>query len=441
MNGMTVASDRYHHSLTEQFPSPIQSFNIESGVLSRINRDYLPINANLDSAQINDNYIEFNLNSSDREFFNCEKIFLELQLQILKPDGTPIDDGDSVSVIDSLGSSIIAGCNVYLNSTPVESNPHFGIWNTVKSYLSMGTEDHKTHGIMNFQKHIDTECVNTVTAAYFADASISDHERKIIQSTKNIIHLFSPLKLDISSSKIFLLDNVEIRIRLDLQPANFILLTHTDIDYKYKINLAKLHVEKITPQPSALLSLNDSLRKESSFIQYMINKPSIKNHVYPRGYRNLTLDNVFNGFIPSKMILFFISQQALSGSYQRNPLYLKNCGISSIRVEIDGNVHSVNSGNFTDRYAQYLSNTLQNISSNDNMISVPNFKSGRTIFVYDLQASDSDDVLHIEKRGNIRLNIQLSHALTENVSLFAIGISTGNVYINSDRIVKTNFLL
>jgi len=75
------------------------------------------------------------------------------------------------------------------------------------------------------------------------------------------------------------------------------------------------------------------------------------------------------------------------------------------------------------------------------MLTMDNFQNGRTIFAFDLSNTDQPDCLNIEKRGNLRLSMNLDTALTENYVLFAVGITHGAVSINADRVVRTSFLI
>ena len=108
------------------------------------------------------------------------------------------------------------------------------------------------------------------------------------------------------------------------------------------------------------------------------------------------------------MIVFAVTQAALSGDYTRNPFYLQNCGINNLKVEIDGQVHTSLSGDFDTKYAHYLANTITNLGTDVNMFTLNNFEKGRTIFVFNLQNSERNDCLNIEKRGNLRLSLSLA---------------------------------
>ena len=59
--------------------------------------------------------------------------------------------------------------------------------------------------------------------------------------------------------------------------------------------------------------------------------------------------------------------------------------------------------------------------------------------MFDLTNTNSSDCINIQRRGNLKISLQTGSAVTENMILFLVGISSGTVYINSDRVVKTSF--
>ena len=74
-----------------------------------------------------------------------------------------------------------------------------------------------------------------------------------------------PLCFDISSTDSHLLNGVDIRIRIDLSPPTMVINSlPDDEEYTYRVESAKLFVEKVIPHQEALLSLEKSLIKHSS---------------------------------------------------------------------------------------------------------------------------------------------------------------------------------
>ena len=439
-HGDSVATSKFIHAIASDFPDPKTHYKVDSSIQGRENRDYLPINANLDSSQVNDGYIEFHLGAQDKFFYNFSKCFLELQVQITKSDNSPVTATDHVAVCDGFAHALISQVQFYLNDVSVETNSYFGLWNVVKTFLTTGYDFHKTFGELNLYRRLTSQNEDVIDQDYFEGIPVSNYMRSIFSRCRENIHMMVPIELDFASARKYLLDNVSARIRFDLNPASVVLLSD-NAEFNYKISLAKLHVEKIQPAPSSLISLNKAMRINNEIMEYVIDRTVIKTSIFPSGYSSFNIDNLFSNVVPSRVIVFIVSQAALSGDFKRNPVYLQNCNISNLRLEVDGHVHSSMSGDFENKYAQYLVNTLSNLGSDTNMFTLNNFKNGKTIFVFNLQNSEQPDCLNIEKRGNLRLSLSLSAPLTENHVLFTVGITHGTININADRVVKTSFLL
>ena len=136
-SGHTIPTNRYINSVSSDFPNSNRVFKVESGITSRYVRDYLPINANLSNGAVDDNYIEFILNSNETEFVDCTSFALEMKMKIVNSLGEkPVIDS-KYSVIDGLGHRIKSHFTLFLNSVPIESSSNFGLYNTLKTYTSM----------------------------------------------------------------------------------------------------------------------------------------------------------------------------------------------------------------------------------------------------------------------------------------------------------------
>lgn len=442
LSGRSVPTSHIINSISDAYPNPNKNFKISEGIEYRTMRDFLPINSSLDGTYQNDNYLEFIIHPGDRTFLNLERVFLELKLKIQTHTGARLNETlHNVSVVDGLGTTIISRCSVYLNGVLCESSSYKGIVEYVRSILTMTNEELHGIGRANFFKSLDTEIVDSVTDEYFADAKVTRDEKAIIKSCRDVIHTMAPLRLDLSSAETYLLDNVELRIRLDLQPNAFCLLTQQDIKYQYKIEMAKLHIETITAESNALLSLNRRLLTDGTSIEYLVDRPAVKTQIFMNGSSSISVDDVFTGLIPSKLYIFMVSQNSLRGSYSRNPFHLKHSDLKSIRLDISGNSYTYLSGEFPDQATQFYINSLLNINSRGTSLTCNNFVNGRSIFVFNLGLSSSADTIEIEKRGNLRIEMETRTPVTENIVLFMVGVLNGVVFINSSRTVNTSFLM
>ena len=439
-HGNSLPTVNYSNSISEEFPNNNRSYKIESGISNRYIRDHLPINANVTNATVSDNYIEFVLNSNQQEFFDLNSFTLELKIKINNPNGEDLGKDTKLTVIDGLGHRILSKCTLFLNGTPCESNSYFGLFNTIKSYLNMDKEVLSSIGRNMYYKDIKTTIHDNISNDSFTN--LTKDEENIQQECMDIIHLMIPLTLDLSSSNFYLMNGVDIRLRFDLSPPNIVINSSDTItNFNYSIQTVKLWTQQIVPNPDALFSLNKNLLTNNSNIEYIFERPIIKNFVFPSGHSILSLDNIFNGVIPHKLYVFFIRQTAVNGSYKYNASYLTHCNISSLQLQINGNNITSLNGSFPKHIANIFHHTMMNLKNDKNLLSLENFKNGRTIFTWDLRNSDCDDVLPIERSGNLRLTIQTSIPIKDNVIAYVVGMTTGLIEIDAAKRVKTSYLM
>ena len=427
------------NSVSSDFPNPNRMYKVESGVVNRYMRDYLPVNANISNGSVDDNYIEFVVNANDQEFIDLTSFVMEVKLNITDAEGKVLDDTKHVSIVDGCGHRLLTRFTLFLNGAPVESNSYFGLYNMVKTYTSMSRGNLDGLGRNMYYKNMSTKIDEVITAESFTN--MTSDEESIVKECKSTIHMMTPLHFDMSTSGFYLLNGVDVRLRFDLASASILINSYDEDNYKYSIQSAKLWVQKIVPHNEALISLNSRLSSSHSSVEYVIDRPIIKNFVFPAGQSILSLDNIFNGVVPHMIYVFFMKQKNSNGDMKRNAAHFSNCNLSSLRMELNGNTLTSLSANYPNQIANIFHHTIFNLKEKDGLISLQNFKNGRTIHVWDLSTSDCCDDLKIEKAGNVRMSVQLSTPNTENVITYVVGVTTGLVEIDANRRVKTSYLM
>ena len=437
---ISVPVQHYVNSMVEEFPRQNRIFKIEGTISNRYTRDFLPVNSRGANGTIEDSYIEFVLNGSELEFLDLQSLVLETKLEIEKNDGTPFADTDTLTVVDGCGDMLLEKSTVHLNSVPVENNSYYGIYNLIKGYTHISKNDVHTLGAAIGYKSLSTTPHDIYTTA--KDKLDSDHEKAMRVKCKRGLHLLIPIKIDICSSNQFLLNGVEVRLRFDLaSPHKIINSSDAAADYGYSLKGVRLYGEKLVPYSSAINSLNKNLSIQNSPIPYLFERVVGKTYIFSSGHSMIGLDNIFLGHLPSKAYVCFIKQSAYSGRFNQNPAYLSHLNISSLTCEVNGN----NVVTLKTDYPNFASNafyqTIKNLKSDQNLLTLDNWCAGRTIHVFNLDPVLSSDTISLERSGNFRLNINCSQALTENYIIFVLGIFHGNVEIDVLRRVKTNYLL
>ena len=437
--GSTIPTTKYMNSISESFPTINRVYKVDASIDHKHESDHLPSNANLRDLSISDNFIEF-LIPPTQELTDCDSIVLEMVLKLTKADGTSIDfDSTPVSVIDNLGQRILLTSAVFLNGVQVESNGHYGIYNAIKTYLSMGKNDLDTIGRNLCCRDSYDKIVPTFTAANVKDPG--NREQSVINACKNEIHLMIPIKMDIATSDFYLLNSVAIRMRYQLAPPELVINTPSNEPIKYNIQYAKLMITKYVPNPSALLALNRNLNSNFKTVNYIHERPIIKQFIMPQNHTTLVMEDIFHGIIPHKIYMFLLKQANANGEFTRNGAYFENCGLKTVTLEINSMIHSSLNISFPIRFANALNHTLSNLRSANHLITYENFKEGRSIFCWDLSTTDCDDVLEVEKSGNLRISLHTHNPLPENTYIYIVGVTNGLIQIDGSRRVKTSYLM
>jgi len=438
MFGVTVPTSNYINSITESFPTNKRDYKLEASIADRNLRDFLPTNSNMNNGSVNDNYIEFILDSNDQEFYDLSTFHIEMKMKITKADGSSLDGNSNVTVVDGLANRLLNRSSVYLNSIPVENNAHFGVCSVLKNYLNLSKDSIKGIGRNMYYKASKTKIFDKIVAATFENENKTRDETQIMLDVQNEMHMVAPINLDIATSNFYLLPSVDIRIRFDLAPASMVINSHDNENYKYSLTSVKLWGYKVVPIPGALLSLTKHLSLNNSSIEYLYEKPIVKTYILPSGHSSIVLDNIFNGVIPNQLYTCIIAQTAANGSYSRNACYFTDCNMSNITLDINGNTVSKLECEFPSKVAQLFYHSITNISNPQNLLTLENFKSGRTILAWNLNPTDADDVINLERTGNLRMNLQFSKSARENFVIYVMGTISGIFEIDANKRVITN---
>lgn len=435
-SGVTATSN-FDYGVIDMFPRVNKKYLVEAAVERSFNRDFQSANASVFDGRVNDSFIEFIIPASDNELIDLASLSAEIKIEITAADGTAVDNTCNITLVDGFFHRIFKSHSIFLNGVQVEGNNNFGLTNVVKTYMGMNRNKLDSAGRLMMYKCLDTPTPPIILPAYFTTPTAS--ERSIIASARTGIHMMGPLHFDISNADAYMLDGVEVRIRLDLANPSVVLLTSDAAEYVYRVTMCKLWCKKIVPIPSAMVALHKSM-EDNSLMEYMIQRPLVKSIIFPADQTNLCIDSPFNGIVPHRIVAFVLDQGAYNGVYNRNPNYFSHINISELSVNINGNSHVCLKSTFPNQIANTFYHTLQNIGDSDHLLTYNNFPTGRALFVFDTRPTDSTDTLTIEKNANVRFTLTSSAASLANKIVFLIGFTIGTIQINSNRRVFPNYL-
>lgn len=389
--------------------------------------------------------LEFSIRTSSSECIETDKIWLYTKSRIYNADGSiiafvtnaegvvTIPDKAKVAPINYFGNTRFRSIEVFLNNKLVsDSHTLYPYKAILESYLSRSRANIETQlksGLFEkdtaakMDESVESFNKNTDTAKRNGNAGLNSRFLKTQQS--RLFECLVPLHVDIfNQGKLIVLNNMELKIILRQQSEKFSLMASTNTnDYEIIIDSALLIVPHVEISPPVLEAQKLALSKMNAKFPYTATE--MKFFTFGRERSDLSIQNFYTGRVPKKIIFGMVDNSSFTGDLKRNPFNFGNYYINNIALRLDGETlpYENFSMNFEARHtgqAYYsLLDSIGKLTTFDDLIfNQDDFSNGYCIFGFNLKASHGD-CYDLVKNGTISLEIKLSRATTESVTLIA----------------------
>lgn len=433
--GSSTSLREYSAAVTDNFPRVSRLRAIESSIASRNKLDVLPVNLEGPNNSINDTYIEYRIPGVKGQFLDLSTLTMDMKMRLVKNDDTTLTDTDHVTFANGISNTLFKSCTCYLNEQMVESNALFNYHCFTKMLTSIPQEKLASIGRAAFfsqEENGKKGIVPTYDENYFT--SLEGEEKETIANVKtNGLSVTAPLLLDIASLDSYLLDGTDVRIRLELADKAWFLNTHQDGNaFKFILDAAKLWVDRVVPQPSALESLNLSLT--SQVIQYTYNRTLYKTCVLSPNQTNLLVELPFAQIIPQNLFMLIVDMESMSGNYNKNGLYFNHADLSHVHISINGstvyNIHS----EFPHNVSRLFYSTLDTLGlETKHNLSLSGFSEGRTLCAFNFVSEDIENGVPLDKSGNMRISLAFKKGQKKNLVIIFFADTTGVIELDAHR--------
>ena len=436
--GNNIPISNYVAGITESYPNVNRQRTVESSINSKETIDFLPSNIGVNQS-ISDKYLEYRINGTVGSFLDLSSIIMELQLKPQNAvDGSNLTDEDVITFVNGLSNTIFKSVTVFINDKMVESNPFFNYSSYVKLLKQLDKTQVDRYGSCGF--FYDNYNTGGVTSRYTVDtfkakpANLETHLLNKVKRGKTC--LCFPLLLDISTMDMYLLDGVDVRIRLELANQDWIIKSSKqNPQLAINISKAKLWVDKVTPHHNAMTALNHAMNTKP--VEYIFNKTLFKTFVIGNGESSIMIDQPFGNCIPEKLTMLLVDMRSMAGDPTLNPLYFKHCDLANTHVTINGStIYNINTDFNNDNYAHMFYECQKSIGiESNNMITADSFSKGRSVFCFNFVNEVTEDSLPIERSANLRLSLTLDNNLTSPHVVILLADTKGIISIDNQRIV------
>lgn len=281
---------------------PIQT-TIESGSL----QSYRPI-----TSLSNHGPLEFVISgSSADEYIDLGRVYLHIKAKILMdpapvvapaapvvpPAVAPVPPAAPVRRLGPINNwmhSMFSQVDVFLNQKCITPPSHcYNFRAYLENLLSYGTDAKASH--------LSTSIWSEDTAGEMdstGEENLGFTQRNAITENGSIIDLYGPLHCDLFNVDKYLINGVEMTVKLQRAKDDFCLMATANTTGKFEITDAVLYARKVKIASSTLLAHHKALNVATA--KYPINRVDVKTITIPSTTQSRTLDNIYIGSLPKR---------------------------------------------------------------------------------------------------------------------------------------------
>lgn len=391
-----------------------------------------------------DGPLEFVVNGAD-EYIDLSHTLLLLNVKLVKEDGTNFAATDKIAPVNNILHSLFSQIDVYLNqkliSPPNNTYAYKSYIETLLNYGPAAKNSHLTCGLWYPDTPGKMDNADDDNDGY--------KKRKMFTKESKEVDLIGHLNCDLFNQSKFLINGVELRVKLVRSRNNFALMADGTTTGKIQINNGTLLVRRVKISPTVMLAHAKAL--ELSSAKYPITRTEIKVLTLPQGVLSKSLDNIFLGQLPKRIAVCFVSNKAFNGDFTLNPFNFQHFNLNFMVLYVDG--HQVPckpfqpdfagpSKKYVTMYHTLFSGTGMHFLNEGNDISREAYSGGYSVAVFDLTPDLSAGSMthwNLVKNGSVRLEVAFQTALTETTNCLIYGEFDSVIEIDKKRNVVVDF--
>jgi hypothetical protein len=264
-----------------------------------------------------DSPIEFQIGAATNEYTDLSQTYIHIQAQIIdNSTGAVITNTAKVGPTNLFLHSMFSQVDVSLNNVLVTSSVNTYAYRAMIETLLNYGEDAKNNHLQSGLYYKDTPGKMELLEIDSTKSHNSGWHRRRALSIGKTIDLFGRIHADVFYQNRYLLNNVELKLRLSRNKSSFALIGETD-GFKVVIKAATLFVRRAIINPQVMLAHASVLEKVTA--KYPIRRVETKVLTLTAGVRNGTFEGVSTAALPSRVVLGMVESNAYNGDIKKKP--------------------------------------------------------------------------------------------------------------------------
>lgn len=388
--------------------------------------------------------IEFAVSGATADYIDLSNTYLYVKAKVLRQDGTNPPADAVFAPVNYWLHSLFSQVDVLLNNTlvtPSENTYPYRAY--IESTLNYGREAKTTHLTSALYYQDTASQMNSLNA----DNNAGFRERHARAVAGRDVDMIGRLHCDIFHQERYLLNNVDIKIRLIPSKNTFNIMAAGD-NFKSIISHASMFVRKVRLNPAVTLSHAKALERGTA--KYPLKRVVVKTFSIPRGNVSVVQDNLFLSQTPNRLVIGLVDSAAFNGESTSNPFNFQTLGLSFLSLYLDGKQvpsKPLQPNFVTGQYVRsffnlMVSSGLANQDAGSN-ISRQDFAGGFALYSMDLTPSliDDNQLFELVKSGALRMELKFDAPLAQSVTVVVWAEMDSVLEIDRNRTVLTDFSL
>lgn len=366
----------------------------------------------------------------------------ELYTDLVRAENVAAPD---VAPVNNLLHSLFNQVDITLNQKPVSpANNLYAYRAYLETLLNYGPAAKKSH-LTSCLWYDDTPGKLDVAG----DQNEGFKKRRAHFANKSTVDMIGHLHCDLFNQDRFLLNGVEMRLRLLRSRNEFCLMQSAGNDYKIRITSATLLVRRVKVSPGVLLGHAKALAKTTA--KYPLTRVEVKSVTIAAGVQSETIDNIIHGQLPKRLVLGLVQNSAFSGDHQSNPFNFQHFNLDFLSLYVDGvqfpakpfqPIFAGDKREYIDCYQTMFTGSGIHFLNEGNNISREDYDQGFCLFLFDLTPDLSAGENHfwnLIRTGSVRIEMRFATALTRTINALAFVEYDNILEIDNSRTVTTDY--
>jgi hypothetical protein len=389
---------------------------LQTGIIGGNWYQFKPTTVDADATQL-----EFRIPGQGDHYMDLSRTLINIKLKITKPDGTAFAAADIVGPTNNLLDTLWSNVKVEFNQKTVSDARnmyHYRAYiEDLFNFNSTAKESHQTASLWDTDEAGKLD--DSTNKAFI--------RRKDFTSASKQIDLAGKLHCDMFNTSKYLINGVDVRFIFVKNKAEIVLLKNaTTGGANIKIIDASLWIRKVKINPTILLAHANSLNRHTA--KYPFKRVEMHNYTIPSGSQQHTIENMFLGRIPTRVIIGLVSHSAFSGAFNLCAFNFRHFNVNYLTLFKNGEqmfsrpytpTYTDSEYSYAMPYLQSFINTGNHLADDGYCISMADWQKGYCLYPFDLTPDLSAHEQHwcIQEQGNLRLELGMKTALTEAVTV------------------------